>query len=167
MIIYRGNYGGTCPAINFYNNGEIISSITKTDLGVDTTIEIVVPKGADSAIANSFNTDVNVIFKDGAVQRLQQNVEDLQQNVDGLSESNKLLESKDNALTLIVGKEANIKVGWINVNGQILTNKGLYTEIAVEEGDTFSYYGSYGGSCAGYIIYDNNNSILVKKKKQI
>lgn len=165
VIIYRGNYGGACPAINFYNNGEIISSITKTDLGVDTTIEIVVPKGADSAIANSFNTDVNVIFKDGAVQRLQQNVEDLQQNVDGLSESNKLLESKDNALTLIVGKEANIKVGWINVNGQILTNKGLYTEIAVEEGDTFSYYGSYGGSCAGYIIYDNNNSILVKKEK--
>lgn len=158
VIIYRGNYGGACPAINFYNNGEIISSITKTDLGVDTTIEIVVPKGADSAIANSFNTDVNVIFKDGVVQRLQQ-------NVDGLSESNKLLESKDNALTLIVGKEANIKVGWINVNGQILTNKGLYTEIAVEEGDTFSYYGSYGGSCAGYIIYDNNNSILVKKEK--
>ena len=75
------------------------------------------------------------------------------------------LESKDNALTLIVGKEANIKVGWINVNGQILTNKGLYTEIAVEEGDTFSYYGNYGGACAGYIIYDNNNFILVKKEK--
>lgn len=80
-----------------------------------------------------------LLFKDGVVQRLQQ-------NVDGLSESNKLLERKDNALTLIVGKEANIKVGWINVNGQILTNKGLYTEIAVEEGDTFSYYGSYGGA---------------------
>lgn len=158
VIIYRGNYGGSCPAINFYNNGKIISSITKTDLEVDTTIEIVVPEGADSAIANSFNTDVNVIFKDGVVQRLQQ-------NVDGLSESNKLLERKDNALTLIVGKEANIKVGWINVNGQILTNKGLYTEIAVEEGDTFSYYGSYGGACAGYIIYDNNNFILVKKEK--
>lgn len=158
VIIYRGNYGGSCPAINFYNNGKIISSITKTDLEVDTTIEIVVPEGADSAIANSFNTDVNVIFKDGVVQRLQQ-------NVDGLSESNKLLERKDNALTLIVGKEANIKVGWIDVNGQILTNKGLYTEIAVEEGDTFSYYGSYGGACAGYIIYDNNNFILVKKEK--
>ena len=75
------------------------------------------------------------------------------------------LESKDNSLTLIVGKEANIKVGWINANGQILTNRGLYTEIAVEEGDTFSYYGSYGGACAGYIIYDNNNFILVKKEK--
>ena len=66
---------------------KLFPALQRLILGVDTTIEIVVPKGADSAIANSFNTDVNVIFKDGAVQRLQQNVEDLQQNVDGLSES--------------------------------------------------------------------------------
>ena len=51
-IIYTGNYGGSCPAVIFYKNGEILSSITKTDLELNTTIEIVVTEGADSAVAN-------------------------------------------------------------------------------------------------------------------
>jgi hypothetical protein len=74
------------------------------------------------------------------------------------------LESKDNYLALIIGKEADIKTGWI-YNEQINTDRGLYTEISVKEGEVFSYTGSYGGSCIGYMIYNASGTVLVKKEK--
>lgn len=55
--------------------------------------------------------------------------------------------------------------GWYSSDGILHTEKGKYTNINVKSGDTFNYKGSYGGACVGYIIYDNNNTILLKKEK--
>ena len=90
-IVYTGNYGGSCPAIIFYKGREILSTITKKDLGVDVTIEVIVPEGADSAVANSFNTDVNVVFKDSVGNKLKK----IENNV---SEQIKKLSNADNEI---------------------------------------------------------------------
>lgn len=157
-IVYTGNYGAACPAINFYNNGEIISSITKTDLGVDTTIEIVVPEGADSAVANSFNTNVKVSFKDSIDNKL------------------KLIEEKSETTKQIFEATINlygrpsqiVKNSFVLTNGQLGSNNGSErtNKIIVSEIDVFIYSGNYGGACAGIVYYNENDELISVESKE-
>ena len=157
-IVYTGNYGGSCPAINFYNNGEIISSITKTDLGVDTTIEIVVPKGADSAVANSFNTNVKVSFKDSINNKL------------------KLIEEKSETTKQIFEATINlygqplqiVKNSFVLTNGQLISNNDSErtNKFSVVSITSIIYSGSYGGACVGIAYYNENDELISVESKE-
>lgn len=154
-IVYTGNYGGSCPAVIFYKNGEILSYITKADLGVNTTIEIVVPEGADSAVANSFNTDVNVVFKDSVGNKLTS------------------LEELDTAIISTIalyGQPLQIVSGFfVGTNGKLIASDGgaeRTNKIIVSEIDAFIYSGSYGASCAGIAYYTENNELISVESKE-
>lgn len=157
-IIYTGNYGGSCPAVIFYKNGEILSSITKNDLGVTTTIEIVVPKGADSAVANSFNTDVNVIFKDGVGNRLI-----------SLEKKSEEIDAAIISTIALYGQPLQIVSGFVRTDGKLnASNEGAErtNKIIVSEIDAFIYSGNYGGSCAGIAYYTENNELISVESKE-
>lgn len=83
----------------------------------------------------------------------------------GIATKAKLTEV-ENELFIKVGTIPIItNTGWYSSDGILHTEKGKYTNINVKSGDAFNYKGSYGGACVGYIIYDNNNTILLKKEK--
>lgn len=83
-----------------------------------------------------------------------------------LTEVENELQNNSNEIFIKVGTIPIItNTGWYSSDGILHTEKGKYTNINVKSGDTFNYNGSYGGACVGYIIYDNNNTILLKKEK--
>lgn len=83
-----------------------------------------------------------------------------------LTEVENELQNNSNEIFIKVGTIPIItNTGWYSRDGILYTEKGKYTNINVKSGDTFNYNGSYGGACVGYIIYDNNNTILLKKEK--
>lgn len=83
-----------------------------------------------------------------------------------LTEVENELQNNSNEIFIKVGTIPIItNTGWYTSDGILHTEKGKYTNINVKSGDTFNYNGSYGGACVGYIIYDNNNTILLKKEK--
>lgn len=83
-----------------------------------------------------------------------------------LTEVENKLQNNSNEIFIKVGTIPIItNTGWYSSDGILHTEKGKYTNINVKSGDTFNYKGSYGGACVGYIIYDNNNTILLKKRK--
>lgn len=83
-----------------------------------------------------------------------------------LTEVENELQNNSNEIFIKVGTIPIItNTGWYSSDGILHTEKGKYTNINVKSGDTFNYKGSYGGACVGYIIYDNNNTILLKKEK--
>lgn len=83
-----------------------------------------------------------------------------------LTEVENELQNNSNEIFIKVGTIPIItNTGWYSSDGILHTERGKYTNINVKSGDTFNYKGSYGGTCVGYIIYDNNNTILLKKKK--
>ena len=83
-----------------------------------------------------------------------------------LTEVENELQNNSNEIFIKVGTIPIItNTGWYSSDGILHTGKGKYTNINVKSGDTFNYNGSYGGACVGYIIYDNNNTILLKKEK--
>lgn len=83
-----------------------------------------------------------------------------------LTEVENELQNNSNEIFIKVGTISIItNTGWYSSDGILHTEKGKYTNINVKSGDTFNYNGSYGGACVGYIIYDNNNTILLKKEK--
>ena len=154
-IVYTGNYGGHCPAIIFYKGGEILSTITKKDLGADVTIEVIVPKGADSAVANSFNTDVSVVFKDGVLTSLEKKLEEIDAAII--------------STIALYGQPLQIVSGYVGTNGKLIaSDKGAErtNKIIVSEIDAFIYSGSYGGSCAGIAYYTENNELISVESKE-
>lgn len=83
-----------------------------------------------------------------------------------LTEVENELQNNSNEIFIKVGTIPIItNTGWYSSDGILHTEKGKYTNINVKSGDAFNYKGSYGGACVGYIIYDNNNTILLKKEK--
>lgn len=161
-IVYSGNYGGSCPALIFYQDGEIISTITRENLGAgNTTIEVLVPEGADSAVANSFNTDVNVLFKDGIGYKL---------NL--LEEKSEKTEAALTSTINLYGQPLQIIEGsYVETNGQLnnyredaeRTNKFIVSNIS-----TLIYSGNYGGNCAGIAYYNENDALIsVESKKDL
>lgn len=83
-----------------------------------------------------------------------------------LTEVENELQNNSNEIFIKVGTIPIItNTGWYSSDGILHTEKGKYTNINVKSGDAFNYKGSYGGVCVGYIIYDNNNTILLKKEK--
>lgn len=83
-----------------------------------------------------------------------------------LTEVENELQNNSNEIFIKVGTIPIItNTGWYSSDGILHTERGKYTNINVKSGDTFNYKGSYGGACVGYIIYDNNNTILLKKEK--
>ena len=83
-----------------------------------------------------------------------------------LTEVENELQNNSNEIFIKVGTIPIItNTGWYSSDGILYTEKGKYTNINVKSGDIFNYKGSYGGACVGYIIYDNNNTILLKKEK--
>lgn len=83
-----------------------------------------------------------------------------------LTEVENELQNNSNEIFIKVGTIPIItNTGWYSSDGILYTERGKYTNINVKSGDTFNYNGSYGGACVGYIIYDNNNTILLKKEK--
>lgn len=157
-IVYTGNYGGSCPAIIFYKGREILSTITKKDLGVDVTIEVIVPEGADSAVANSFNTDVNVVFKDGVGNKLT-----------SLEKKSEEIDAAIISTIALYEQPLQIVSGFVRTDGKLndsdegaeRTNKIIVSEI-----DAFIYSGNYGGSCAGIAYYNENNELISVESKE-
>lgn len=83
-----------------------------------------------------------------------------------LTEVENELQNNSNEIFIKVGTIPIItNTGWYSSDGILHTERGKYTNINVKSGDAFNYKGSYGGACVGYIIYDNNNAILLKKEK--
>lgn len=83
-----------------------------------------------------------------------------------LTEVENELQNNSNEIFIKVGTIPIItNTGWYSSDGILHTERGKYTNINVKSGDAFNYKGSYGASCVGYIIYDNNNTILLKKEK--
>lgn len=83
-----------------------------------------------------------------------------------LTEVENELQNNSNEIFIKVGTIPIItNMGWYSSDGILYTERGKYTNINVKSGDIFNYNGSYGGACVGYIIYDNNNTILLKKEK--
>lgn len=83
-----------------------------------------------------------------------------------LTEVENELQNNSNEIFIKVGTIPIItNTGWYSSDGILHTERGKYTNISVKSGDTFNYKGSYGGKCVGYIIYDNNNTILLKKER--
>lgn len=84
-----------------------------------------------------------------------------------LTEVENELQNNSNEIFIKVGTIPIItNTGWYSKDGILYTERGKYTNINVKSGDIFNYNGSYGGACVGYIIYDNNNTILLKKEKE-
>lgn len=157
-IVYTGNYGGSCPAIIFYKGREILSTITKKDLAGDITIEVIVPKDADSAVANSFNTNVKVSFKDSIDNKL------------------KLIEEKSETTKQIFEATINLYGQPLQIvkNSFVLTNGQLGSNNDSERTNKFSvvsitsiiYSGNYGGSCVGIAYYNENDELISVESKE-
>lgn len=157
-IVYTGNYGGTCPAIIFYKGREILSTITKKDLEEDVTIEVIVPGGADSAVANSFNTNVKVSFKDSIDNKL------------------KLIEEKSEKTKQIFEATINlygqplqiVKKSFVLTNGQLGSNNDSErtNKFSVVSITSIIYSGSYGGACAGIAYYNEDDALISVESKE-
>lgn len=150
-IVYTGNYGGSCPAIIFYKGREILSTITKRDLAGEVTIEVIVPKDADSAVANSFNTNVKVSFKNSIDNKLETTKQIFEATINLYGQP---LQIVKNSFVLTNGK-------LVSTNDSERTNKFSVVSIT-----SIIYSGNYGGSCAGIAYYNENDELISVESKE-
>lgn len=172
-ITYEGSYGGAAVGWIFYDiSNNIISYKTKTDLGF-VKEQITIPNGCVKISVSSYNDTLNLVLDGnnpntyiGKVEH-KEDIDLINKKIEEVNSETNDLNSSVEFIKIFTGILVEKETGWFNSSGYFNNDRGkAIRNIEVNESQTFIYTGSYGGSCVGWIFYNNEGGILSVKSKE-